>query len=131
MILAYDYPLLSLIWSILWFFLLVAWLMTVFHVIADVFRSHDLGGVAKAVWLLFVLFLPFLGVLAYLIFRGDKMAQRSIDNAQASEAAFRNYVQHAAGGDGPADQLEKLAALHAAGTISDEELKAGKAKILA
>lgn len=133
MIFAYDYPLLGLIWSMLLFFLLIAWIMTLFHVIADVFRSDDLGGFSKAIWLLFMLFLPFLGVLVYLIARGDKMAKRSIAAAQSQEAAFKDYVQQAAGTDGtngPADQLHKLADLHKAGSISDAEFAAGKAKIL-
>lgn len=114
----------------LWFFLLIAWVMTVFQVILDVFRSDDMGGVTKAVWLVFVLLLPFLGVFIYLISRGDKMAQRSIAAAQDQEAAFRSYIQQAAATDGPADQLHKLAALHTAGSLSDAEFEAGKAKIL-
>lgn len=130
MIFAYDYPLLGLMWSMLVFFLLIAWVMTLFHVIADVFRDKDKGGAAKAFWLLFILFLPFLGVLVYLIANGDKMASRSIAAAQSQEAAFKDYVQQAAGTDGPADQLHKLADLHKSGSISDAEFAAGKAKIL-
>ena len=129
--LAYDYPLLGLFWTMLWFFLWFAWLMLLFRVFADIFRSKDMGGVAKAFWSIFVIFLPFLGVLIYVIARGQSMTERDIAQAQQNEAQFRSYVQEAAGsGGGTADELSKLADLKAKGVISDEEFAQQKAKLL-
>jgi hypothetical protein len=131
MLLAYDYPLLSIFWSMLVFFLWFAWLITLFQVIGDIFRSRDLGGVAKAAWLIFVLVAPFLGVLVYLIARGGEMGRHAVADAQARDAEFKRYVQETAGTSGPGDQLTQLAALRDAGRISDSEYEAGKAKVLA
>jgi hypothetical protein len=130
-LLAYDFPLLSVFWSLFLFYLLIVWIMAVFHVYVDIFRSDDMGGVAKAVWLIFVIALPVLGVLSYLIGRGDKMAEHAMKRAQAQEAAMQNYVRQAAGTSGPADQLAQLAALRDAGSITPAEYEAGKAKVLA
>jgi Phospholipase_D-nuclease N-terminal/Short C-terminal domain len=131
MVLAYDYPLLSIFWSMLIFFFWVIWLITLFHVISDVFRSHELGGFAKAAWLILVIVAPFLGVLAYLIFRGDDMARHAVADAEARDAQFKAYVRETAGTSGPGDQLTQLAALRDAGHITDAEYEAGKAKVLA
>ena len=129
--LAYDYPLLGLFWTMLWFFLWFAWLMLLFRVFADIFRSKDMGGFAKALWSIFVIFLPFLGVLIYVIARGHSMTERDIAQAQAHEAQFRSYVQEAAGsGGGTADELAKLADLKAKGVLTDEEFAQQKAKLL-
>jgi phospholipase D-like protein len=84
---AYDYPLLSVFWSIFVFFGCVLWVITVLYVMVDIFRSQDLGGVAKAAWLFFVIIAPFLGVLVYLTARGDEMATRAMANAEARNAA--------------------------------------------
>lgn len=130
MTLAYDYPLLGLLWTTLWFFLLVIWIMTLFHVLGDVFRSRDMGGFAKAIWLLFVIVFPFLGVFVYLVARGDNMARHAAEDRHAAEQAATQYIRQAAGTAGPADQIAQLVALHDAGKISDAELAAGKAKIL-
>ena len=130
MALAYDYPLLNIFWTMLWIFVFIAWLMTLFSVIADIFASRDMGGWAKALWLLFVLIFPLLGVLVYLIVRGPKMGERVARDAQAQDAAFRSYVQEAAGSAGPAEQLERLVSLRDSGRISPEEYEAAKAKIL-
>jgi hypothetical protein len=130
-ILAYDYPLLSVFWSMMWFFVWVAWLMALFHVFADIFRTRDMGGVAKGAWVIFVVLLPFLGVFVYLMVRGSAMGARAAADAAARDAAFQGYVKEAAGTSGPADQLAKLAALRDAGTISVDEYEAGKAKVLA
>ena len=130
---AYDYPLLGVFWTMLWFFLWFAWLMLLFRVFADIFRSKDMGGFAKALWSIFVIFVPFLGVLIYVIARGHKMAERDIADAAQSEAAFRSYVQEAAGsggGGGTADELAKLADLKAKGVLTDEEFAQQKAKLL-
>ncbi len=129
--LAYDYPLMGLFWTMLWFFLWFAWLMLLFRVFADIFRSKDMGGLAKALWSIFVIFLPFLGVLIYVIARGHKMTERDIADAQRNEAAFRSYVQDAAGsGGGTADELAKLADLKAQGVLTEEEFAQQKAKLL-
>jgi hypothetical protein len=130
MITAYDYPLLGFFWSMLWFFLLFAWLMALFYVLMDIFRSHDMGGFAKAIWILFVLFLPFLGVFVYLIARGDKMTEHAREQQQAQEAAFKSYVQETTASSGPADQLAQLAQLRDSGAITEAEYESGKAKIL-
>ena len=90
---AYDYPLLGLFWTILWFFIWVAWLLLLFKVIFDIFRSRDLGGWGKALWAIFVVIIPWLGVLVYLIARGRSMTERDLERAQEQEAAFRDYVQ--------------------------------------
>jgi type VI protein secretion system component VasK len=130
MITAYDYPLLGFFWTALWFFLLFAWLMALFHVIGDVFRSDDMGGFSKAIWILFVLFMPFLGVFVYLIARGDKMAQHAAESQRAQQAAFQSYVQETAGSSSVGDQIAQLASLHDSGAITDAEFETGKAKIL-
>jgi Short C-terminal domain/Phospholipase_D-nuclease N-terminal len=134
-VLAYDYPLLGMFWTFLWFFLWIAWIVVLFRVIFDIFRSKDMGGVGKALWVIFVIFLPFLGVLVYLIARGHGMGERDLQEAQARETAFRAYVQDAAatsgGGGGSADELTKLADLRDRGVISEDEFQAQKAKLLA
>jgi len=129
--LAYDYPLMGLFWSMVYFFLWVIWLMLLFRVIADIFRSRDLGGFAKVLWLLLVIALPFFGIFVYLIARGRAMAQRDIDNAQARDQQFKAYVQEAASSTGSADELSKLAELNRTGVLTDAEFAQQKAKILA
>jgi ABC-type sugar transport system substrate-binding protein len=128
--LAYDYPLLGLFWTMLWFFLLVAWIMLLFHITVDIFRSDDLGGFSKALWVTFVIVLPYLGAFVYLIARGQKMAHREVAAAQANDAAMKNYIREAAGETSSAAQIEQLADLRARGVISDAEFEAGKAKAL-
>jgi len=125
-----SYPLLDAFWTILWFFLFVIWIWILIMVIFDVFRSHDLGGWAKALWLILILFLPYLGVLIYLIARGGSMHERSAKDTQQEDQEFRTYVQQTAV-DTPADQLSKLAALKDRGVISQAEFDQQKAKILA
>jgi hypothetical protein len=112
----------------LWFFLWIMWFMLLFRVVADLFRDRSLSGWAKAGWLLFVCVLPFLGVFVYLIARGKEMASRSIEQAQESEQAFKDYVREAAGTD--TDQLAKLADLREQGTLTDSEFQKAKEKIL-
>lgn len=131
--LAYDYPLLGLFWTIFMIFIWVAWLMLLFRVFIDIFRSDDMGGWGKAAWSLLVLFLPLLGVLIYVIARGDGMTKRDIQVAQEQEAAFRSYVQETAGSGGAsaADELNKLAGLRDSGVINEAEFDAQKAKLLA
>jgi hypothetical protein len=137
MTLAADYPLLEVFLTTLYFFLFIVWIMLLFYVIADIFRSHEMSGWGKAGWLLLIFVLPMLGVLIYLIARGNKMAEHRIEDAQAQDAAFRAYVKQAAGssaggaGGGPGDQLAQLASLRDSGIISEAEFEQGKAKILA
>ena len=128
--LAYDYPLLSLFWTMLLLFLWVAFFFLLFKVIVDIFRSRDLGGWGKALWLIFVIVLPFLGVLVYVIARGQSMTQRDLDEVKAQEQAFQAYVQQTAGAGGSADELAKLADLKDRGVITDAEFEQQKAKIL-
>ncbi len=130
--LAYDYPLLGAFWTVLWLFIWILWIILLFRVIADIFRSHDLGGWGKALWLILVVLVPFLGVFIYVIARGHGMAERDIQRAQQQEDAFRSYVQSAAApGAGTADELAKLAGLRDQGVITPAEFEAQKAKLLA
>ena len=116
----------------MFWFLWIAWIVVLFRVIPDIFRSRDLGGGAKALWAIFVIVVPFLGVLVYLIARGHSMTDRDVQQAQAQDAAFRPYVQDAAATNGgTADELAKLADLQAQGVITDAEFAQQKAKILA
>jgi hypothetical protein len=126
-----SYPLLNAFWTILYFFVFFLWLMILFRVIWDIFRSHDLGGWGKAGWLLFILILPFLGVFVYLIARGGSMHERDVRVAQAENQAFRSWVQGPGGGVSTADELAKLADLREKGVISDDEFDRAKSKLLA
>jgi len=128
---SYSYPLLGAFWTILWIFLWVMWIWVLIYVFIDIFRSRDLSGVAKALWFVFVLFLPLLGVLVYLIARGGKMHERAVQQAQQQDQAFRSYVQEAAGSANPAEQLAKLADLRDRGVITPAEFEREKAKVLA
>ena len=128
---SYSYPLLGAFWTILEIFLWVLWIWVLIYVFIDIFRSRDLSGWAKALWFIFVLFIPLIGVLVYLIARGDKMHERAVQQAQAQEQDFRRYVQDAASQGTPADQLTKLAELRDRGVITAEEFEREKAKVLA
>ena len=126
-----SYPLLGAFWTILEIFLFVIWFWILITVFIDIFRSHDLSGGAKALWFLFVLFIPLIGVLVYLIARGSSMHERAAQQAQQQDQAFRSYVQQAAGEGNTADQLAKLADLRDRGVITAQEFESQKAKILA
>ena len=126
-----SYPLLNVFWTILEVFLWVIWIWILIWVFIDIFRSHDLSGGAKALWFLFVLFIPLIGVLVYLIVRGGSMHERAQQQARQQDREFRAYVQQAAGSQSTADQLTKLADLRDRGVISAEEFEREKAKILA
>lgn len=128
--LAYDYPLLNVFLSILYFSLFFMWIWIAVMVVVDIFRSSDLGGFAKALWFIFVVFLPFLGVFIYLVARGGKMHERQIAEATAQQQAFNQQIQQAAGAADVPSQLEKLAALRDQGVISPQEFDAQKAKLL-
>jgi hypothetical protein len=125
------YPLLDLFWTILEVFIWIIWFWTLITVFIDIFRSRDLSGGAKALWFLFVLVIPLIGVLVYLIVRGGKMHERAAHVAQAREAAYDSYLKQSATATSPADQLTKLADLHDRHVISDEEFAREKAKVLA
>jgi len=129
--LAYDYPLLGLFWTMMIFFLWIAWLFLLFRVFADIFRSKDMGGFAKALWSIFVIIVPFLGVFLYVIVRGRSMSERDVADAKQREAEFQAYVRETAGSAGSAEEIAKLADLRDKGVITDEEFAAQKAKLLA
>jgi ABC-type multidrug transport system fused ATPase/permease subunit len=127
---SYSYPLLGAFWTIFIIFLWVIWFWILITVFIDLFRSHDLSGWAKALWFIFILLLPLIGVLVYLIARGSKMHEHAVRDAQQQESEFRSYVQEAAGSQSPADQLAKLADLRDRGVITDAEFQQEKTKIL-
>jgi hypothetical protein len=127
-----SYPLLNVFWTIFEVFLWVIWIWILIWIFIDIFRSRDLSGWAKALWFLFVLFIPLIGVLVYLIVRGGSMHERAVQDAQQQDKEFRQYVQQAAAGTpaSTADQLSKLADLRDRGVISAEEFDREKAKVL-
>jgi membrane protein implicated in regulation of membrane protease activity len=128
---SYSYPLLGAFWTILEIFLWVLWIWVLIYVFIDIFRSHDLSGWAKALWFIFVLFIPLIGVLVYLIARGGSMQERAQQQAQQADREARQYIQEAAGSPSTADQLSKLADLRERGVITADEFEREKAKILA
>jgi hypothetical protein len=117
-------------WSMLWFFLFMIWLWLLIIVFGDIFRSHDLGGFAKALWVIFVILVPYLGVFVYLIARGHKLSEHAAQAAQAQDASMRRYVQQVAT-PSTADELAKLADLKSQGVIDDAEYARLKAKAIA
>ena len=129
--LAYTYPLADLFGTMLGLFVFFIWFWLLIVIFGDIFRSRDMGGGAKALWVIFVIILPFLGIFVYLIARGGKMHERAEQAAQQQQKAFDDYVKQAAGTSGnTADQLAKLADLKAQGVLTDAEFEAQKAKIL-
>ncbi len=131
--LASSYPVLDAFLTMLYFFLFIIWIWLLIMVFVDIFRSRDIGGGAKALWCIFVIILPFLGVFVYLIARGGKMQERAAAQAAEQQQAFDAYVKQAAGtpGSSTADQLSQLADLKAKGVITDAEFEAQKSKLLA
>jgi hypothetical protein len=129
--LAYTYPLADLFGTMLGLFVFFIWFWLLIVIFGDIFRSQDMGGGAKALWVIFVIVLPFLGIFIYLIARGGKMHERAAQAAQQQQKAFDSYVQQtAAAGSSSSDQLTKLADLKAQGVLTDAEFEAQKAKIL-
>ncbi|MDX3097239.1 SHOCT domain-containing protein [Streptomyces sp. ME01-24h] len=130
-----DYPLLNLFWTMLLVFCWVLWFFLLFRIIGDLFRDHTVGGWAKAGWIIALIFLPFLGVLVYVVARGKGMAERDQKQARDMDAAFKRYVREAAADDGGAangvGQLAKLAELKSQGHITEDEYTKAKAKLLA
>jgi hypothetical protein len=131
MVLADDFGTGEVFLSMLWFFLFFIWIWILIMVFADLFRSHDLSGWAKALWVIFVIILPYLGVFVYLIARGHKMHEHAMEAAREQDAAARAYIQQAAGtAPSPADELERLADLKAKGVIDEAEFQRLKAKAI-
>ena len=128
---SYSYPLLGAFWTIFEIFLWIIWIWILIYVFIDIFRSRDLSGWGKALWFIFVLFIPLIGVLVYLIVRGGSMHERAVRQAQQQDQAARAYIRQAAGPESTADQLAKLADLRQKGVITQEEFDREKAKILA
>ncbi|MFB7334770.1 SHOCT domain-containing protein [Streptomyces adustus] len=130
--LAYDYPLLSLFWTMLWLGLWILWLFLLFRIVFDIFRDDDMGGWGKAGWLVFVILLPFLGVFVYLIARGKDMGRRELEQARAQQKQFDSYIAQTAAGARPdsADELAKLSDLKARGAITEEEFRRAKELVL-
>lgn len=127
-------PLLDLFWTMLWLFLFIMWIWLLISLFSDILRREDMSGWGKAAWVLFLIVLPLLGALIYLIANGGGMAERQINDAKAMKAAQDEYIRSVASGGGggsAADELEKLAKLKASGALTEEEFAAQKAKLLA
>jgi ABC-type multidrug transport system fused ATPase/permease subunit len=124
--------LLNIFWTMLWFFMFVIWIWLLITIFADIFRNKEMNGFAKAAWILFVIILPLLGVLIYLITNGNSMQERAMQQAATQAKMQRDYIQEVSGsGGGSADELAKLADLKDKGVLTDEEFAAQKAKLLA
>jgi hypothetical protein len=129
---ATSYPLLNAFLTMLWLFIWILWIFLLIRIILDIFRSHDLGGWGKALWLIFIIILPFIGVFVYLIARGSGMERRDRREATAADQAARQYIQAAAGSSASvAEEVNKLAALRDQGVLTEQEFNAQKAKLLA
>ncbi|MFD7460260.1 MULTISPECIES: SHOCT domain-containing protein [unclassified Streptomyces] len=132
--LAYDFPLLSVFWTMFIFFLWILWFVLLFRIITDIFRDDSIGGWAKASWLVFVCVLPFLGVFVYVIARGKNMGRREIEQARAQQEAFDQYIRDTAKGaesrPSSTDELARLSEMRARGDITDEEFRRAKELIL-
>jgi hypothetical protein len=132
--LAYDFPLLSAFWTMLWFFLWILWIVLVFRIVLDIFRDDDLSGWAKTGWLVFVVVLPFLGVFVYVIARGKNMGRREVAQARAQQEEFNAYIRETAAGESrpsSVDELARLSEIRARGDITDEEFRRAKEVVLA
>jgi hypothetical protein len=128
---AWEYTVGEAFWTMLWFFLFFIWIWLLITVFADIFRSHDLSGWAKALWTVFVVFLPYLGVLVYLIARGKNMSEHAVRDAQRQDDQMRSYVQNVAGTSSTAGEIERLAQLREQGAITEDEFQQAKARLLA
>ena len=126
-----DFGLWDVFLSMFWFMLLVTWIWMIIAIFGDIFRDHELGGGAKALWTLFIIIIPWLGALVYLIVRGRSMNERALQAAKANDEHMRAYVRDAAGSTSTADELRKLNELRAEGVLSQEDYEKAKAKALA
>ena len=132
MVIAADYPFMDLLWSMIIFFAWVAWIWILIVILTDVFRLRDIGGWTKALWTIFLVVIPFLGVLVSLVAQHDGMAERQQKDVQAQQAQFDSYVRQAAGtGGGAASEIEKAKALLDSGAITQSEFETLKAKVVA
>ena len=131
MLLAADYPFLDVFWTMILFFFWIAWIWILVGIITDLFRRHDTSGWVKALWVIFLIFLPFLGVLVYLIANNRGMTERSVQRAQANQEEFAKYMQSVASTGGAAGEIEKAKGLLDSGAINQAEFEALKAKALA
>jgi hypothetical protein len=131
--LASSYPLLDAFWTMLIFVGFFLWIWVAIYVFSDIFRSHDMNGWVKALWIVGIFVLPLLGVLLYLIVRGQKMREHAVTDAAAQEKATREYIQSvtANGASSSAEEISKLAALRDSGAITEAEFQSEKAKVLA
>ena len=129
MLLAADYPFLEVLWTMLIFFAWVIWFWILITMFVDIFRRHDIGGGKKALWIVFLILTPFLGVLIYLIVNHDGMNERNVSRARAQQAQFDDYVKTVSGGS--ASEIEKAKQLLDSGAISQAEFDQIKAKALA
>ena len=128
---AADYPFLDILWTMLIFFLWVMWFWLLIVIIGDVFRRRDIGGGKKTIWLIFILFVPFIGVLAYVLANSDGMAERNIERARSKQSQMDEYVRETAGSGGAAAEIDKAKGLLDSGAITQAEFDAIKAKALA
>ena len=129
--LAAEWQVGQVLWSMMWFFLFVMWIMLIFSVFGDIMRNDAMGGWSKAIWTVGIIFFPFLGVMIYLIVHGGTMGERQVRAANDKEAARQSYIREAAGpAASSADELAKLAGLHASGSLTDGEYEAMKAKLI-
>ena len=135
MIVAADYPFLEVLWTILVIFAWILWFWLLIYIASDVFRRRDIGGGKKGLWLIFMLVLPFVGVITYLIVNGDGMTERRMSDVRAQQAQFDDYVRSVAegggGGGGAAAEIDKAKQLLDSGAITQSEFDAIKAKALA
>jgi hypothetical protein len=131
MVLAADYPFLDILWSMILFFTWVIWIWMMIVILTDVFRRDDIGGWAKAAWIVFLIVLPFLGVLVYLIAQHDKMGERRLRDARAQQAMVDEHIKSVAGGDGPATEIANAKKLLDSGAIDDAEFAQIKRQALA
>jgi len=129
MLIAASYPFLDVFWTMFIFFLFFIWIMILFRVFGDIFRRHDIGGGAKTLWVIFVIILPFLGVLIYLLTQNEGMTQRAMERAQAQQGEMDSYVRSVSGG--AAGEIERAKGLLDSGAITQAEFDAIKAKALA
>ena len=128
---AADYPFLEVVWTMLVFFAWVIWFWILITILVDVFRRRDIGGGKKALWVIFLILVPFVGVLIYLIVNHDSMAERGAGEARASQAQFDDYVRSVSGSGGAAAEIERAKQLLDSGAITQAEFDAIKAKALA
>jgi len=131
MLIAESFSFWDVMWSMLVFFIWIAWFMLLFRIIADIFRRSDIGGGAKTMWLIFVIVLPFLGVFVYLVSQNDGMTQRQLEQVQAQRAQMDDYVRSVAPSGGSAAEIERAKALLDSGAITQSEFDALKMKALA